>query len=69
MVTFHTVHVSQTRRDPRAGEFPEGWAVERTAPGDGRCLVTRLYKTRQEAESEAYRLNTLGIERAGKARI
>src|ERR1700677_2067432 len=59
-VIFHATHVRHTR-DLNAGVILNGWAVQRTATGDGACLVTRIYETKREAQDEAFRLNILGI--------
>jgi len=48
MVRFRVVHVSQSGDVGR-----EGWAVERTDPGEKPRIISRLYPTQQAAQVDA----------------
>jgi hypothetical protein len=56
MGTFRVVHVSQTK-DHGPGEFSQGWAVDRSAPGEETRIVNRLFETEAGAKAEADRLS------------
>jgi hypothetical protein len=56
MGIFRVVHISQTK-DHGPGEFSQGWAVDRSGPGEQARIVSRLFETEAEAKSEAERLS------------
>lgn len=49
-----------------SGVRAAGWAVEKSANGGGRGIVSHLFPTRAEAKAEADRLNALAPKKTEK---